>query len=204
MTQPPPSSLLERLRRLPAANVGDAMNRLNVVSSVIRPVWTGARLVGPARTVQVPGGDNNGLKAALAAAAPGEVIVVAAGGYADRALLGELIGERAISAGVAGFLVDGAVRDAEDLGEIGLPVFARGTSPAGPYHDGPYRQDVPVAIAGAAVCPGDIVVGDADGVVIVPAAQAEDIVTAAEAVQQDEAGRRARILADRGDQEATA
>ena len=201
MNQSPPpvvdAGLLERLRNLPAANVGDAMDRLNALSSAIRPVWAGARIVGPARTVQVPGGDNNGLRAALDQAQPGEVIVVAAGGYADRALLGELIGERAISAGVAGFVVDGAVRDAEDLGGIGLPVFARGTSPAGPYHDGPYRLDVPVACANVAVCPGDVIVGDADGVVVVPAADAEAVTTAAEAVHADEAGRRERILAAR-------
>ncbi|MEV4901172.1 methyltransferase [Citricoccus sp. NPDC055426] len=189
--------LLDRFRRLPAANVGDAMGRLNVASSAIRPAWPGARIAAPAFTVAVPAGDNLGIQEALKAALPGDVIVVGAAGYTDRALLGELIGERAINAGLAGFVVDGAVRDAEDLGQIGMPVFSRGITPAGPYHHGPYRMSVPVACGGVAVSPGDIVVADSDGVVFVPAAEAEQIAEAAEAVFVDEAGRRERILAQR-------
>lgn len=190
-------SVVDRLAALPAANIGDAMQRLGVAAGEIQGVWPGAKLVGPAYTVWVAPGDNAGIHEALKFARPGEVIVVNGGGHTDRALLGELIGERAVSKGIAGFAVDGAVRDAVDLGEIGLPVFARATSPAGPYKNGPYKVGGPIAFGGVAVMPGDIVVGDSDGLVVVPAENAEEIASAAEAVNLDEAQRRATILADR-------
>jgi regulator of RNase E activity RraA len=124
-------------------------------------------------------------------------VVVSGGGDTSRALLGELIGERAISAGLAGFALDGAARDAEVLGEIGLPVFARATTPAGPYKNGPSRIAVPIAFGGVPVLPGDIIIGDSDGLVVVPRAQAEQIAEAAEAVFADEAERRTRIVEQR-------
>ncbi|EMY32739.1 hypothetical protein D477_018556 [Arthrobacter crystallopoietes BAB-32] len=193
----PAPELVARLAALPAANIGDAMERLGVADSAIQAIWPGAKLAGPAFTVWVAAGDNQGIHASLAAASPGDVVVVSGGGDTSRALLGELIGERAISAGLAGFALDGAARDAEVLGEIGLPVFARATSPAGPYKNGPFRIAVPIAFGGVPVLPGDIIVGDSDGVVIVPCDRAAEIATAAEAVFADEAARRARIIADR-------
>jgi len=190
-------STIDRLSELPAANIGDAMQRLGIASAEIQAVWDGAKLAGPAYTVWVAPGDNAGIHEALKHVQPGEVIVVNGGGYTDRALLGELIGERAVSKGIAGFAVDGAVRDAVDLGEIGLPVFARATSPAGPYKNGPFEVKGTIAFGGVAVSPGDIVIGDSDGLVIVPASRAEEVATAAEAVHLDESQRRAAILADR-------
>lgn len=191
-------SVIDRLSALPAANIGDAMQRLGIAAAEIQAVWNGAKLAGPAYTVWVAPGDNAGIHEALKHAQPGQVIVVNGGGYTDRALLGELIGERAVSKGIAGFAVDGAVRDAVDLGEINLPVFARSTSPAGPYKNGPFKVGQPIAFGGVAVMPGDIVVGDSDGVVIIPANAAEQIAATAEAVNLDESQRRAAILASRG------
>ncbi|NKX55514.1 RraA family protein [Arthrobacter mobilis] len=193
----PAPELVARLAALPAANIGDAMERLGVADSSIQAIWPGAKLAGPAFTVWVAAGDNRGIHESLAAAKPGDVVVVSGGGDTSRALLGELIGERALSAGLAGFALDGAARDAEVLGEIGLPVFARATTPAGPYKNGPYRIAVPIAFGGVPVLPGDIVVGDSDGVVVVPREQAGQIADAAEAVFADEAERRARIIAER-------
>ena len=193
----PAPELIARLAALPAANIGDAMERLGVADSAIQAIWPGAKLAGPAFTVWVAAGDNQGIHASLAAASPGDVVVVNGGGDTSRALLGELIGERAISAGLAGFALDGAARDAEVLGEIGLPVFAKATSPAGPYKNGPFRIAVPIAFGGVPVLPGDIIVGDSDGVVVVPRGRADEIAAAAEAVFADEAERRARIIADR-------
>lgn len=193
----PARDIIERLGKLPAANIGDAMDRLGVADSAIQAVWSGARLAGPAFTVWTRPGDNKGIHQALKLARPGDVIVVAGGGDESRALLGELIGERAISAGIAGFALDGAARDAETLGEIGMPVFARATSPAGPYKDGPFRIGTAVAFGGVPVLPGDVVVGDSDGVVVVPRELAEKVADAAEAVFADETNRRAAIIADR-------
>ncbi|HST73392.1 MAG TPA: methyltransferase [Kocuria rosea] len=195
-TRPDPA-LVTRLAALPAANIGDAMERLGVADSTIQAIWPGAKLAGPAFPVWVRAGDNQGIHRALPLARPGDVIVVAGQGDTTRALLGELIGERAISAGIAGFALDGAARDAQDLQEIGMPVFAKATSPAGPYKHGPSRIAVPVAFGGVPVMPGDIVIGDSDGIVVIPQAQAEQIAEAAEAVFADESQRRAAILATR-------
>lgn len=193
----PAPELIKRLGALPAANIGDAMERLGVADSAIQAIWPGAKLVGPAFTVWVAPGDNRGIHESLEAAEPGDVIVVSGGGDTSRALLGELIGERAISAGIVGFALDGAARDAEVLAEIGLPVFARATTPAGPYKNGPSRIAVPIAFGGVPVMPGDILVGDSDGLVVIPREQAETIASAAEAVFADESQRRAGIIKSR-------
>jgi regulator of RNase E activity RraA len=121
----PDQELVDRLAKLPAANIGDAMDRLGVADSAIQAIWPGAKIAGPAFTVWTRPGDNQGIHQALGLAKPGDVIVVSGGGDESRALLGELIGERAINLGIAGFALDGAARDAEALGEIGMPVFAR-------------------------------------------------------------------------------
>jgi len=189
----------QRLSALPTANIGDAMDRLGLADSAIKPVWTGAKLAGPAFTVWTRAGDNQGIHEALAQANPGDVIVVNGGADVSRALLGDLIGERAISAGIAGFAVDGAVRDALALQEIGMAVFARAISPAGPYKNGPYRINCPIAFGGVPVLPGDIIVGDADGLAIIPRGRAREVAEAAEAVFADEEGRRRRIVAERAE-----
>lgn len=193
----PDQGIVDRLAKLPAANIGDAMDRLGVADSAIQAVWPGAKLAGPAFTVWTRPGDNKGIHAALQLARPGDVIVVAGGADESRALLGELIGERAINLGVAGFALDGAARDAEALGEIGMPVFARATSPAGPYKDGPFRLGTAVAFGGVPVLPGDVIVGDSDGVVVIPRDQAAAVAEAAEAVSADETSRRQATVAAR-------
>lgn len=193
----PDRDVLERLAKLPAANIGDAMDRLGVADSAIQAVWPGARLAGPAFTVWTRPGDNQGIHRALQLAQPGDVVVVAGGGDESRALLGELIGERAINLGLAGFALDGAARDAEALGEIGMPVFARAITPAGPYKNGPSRLGTPISFGGVPVMPGDVIIGDSDGVVVVPREQAAVVADAAEAVFTDETNRRTAIIADR-------
>ena len=191
--------LSQRLAARPTPNIGDAMERLGVLDSAIKSVWAGGRLAGPAFTVWTRAGDNAYIHRALAEAAPGDVIVVNGQGDESRALMGDLIGARARNAGIAGFIIDGAVRDAAGLEHVGMPVFARTTSPAGPYKNGPGALGCAVAIGGVAVLPGDIVVGDDDGAVVVPSARAEEILLAAEAVQRDEAARMRTILAAAND-----
>lgn len=185
----------QRLGALPTPNIGDAMERLGVLDSAIKPVWAGGRVAGPAFTVWTRAGDNAYIHKALAEAAPGDVVVVNGQGDESRALLGDLIGARARNAGIAGFVIDGAVRDAAGLEQLGMPVFARAISPAGPYKNGPGELGCAVAVGGVAVLPGDIVVGDDDGAVVVPRGRAEEVLLAAEAVQHDEAERMRNILA---------
>ena len=141
--------------------------------------------------------DNLHLHSAIDLAAPGDVIVVNGGGDTSRALIGELMGTRAKVRGLGGFVIDGAVRDAADLGEMGMPVFARAVTPAGPYKNGPGRLLVPVALGGVCVSPGDIVLGDGDGVAVVPLAQAADVADRAEEIHRTETAKRAGYTSGR-------
>lgn len=198
LTTPGPradAALLSRFSTLPAANIGDAMGRLGVVDSRIQAVWPGATIAGTAFTVWTRSGDNKLIHEALELAGPGDVIVVNGGGDESRALIGELIGGRAKARGVVGFVIDGAVRDAQGLADYDMPVFARAVTPAGPYKNGPGVLGEPVAIGGVVVRPGDIIVADADGVVIVPLAQAAQIADAAEAKRDSEDASRSTIEA---------
>lgn len=185
-----------RLGALPTANIADAMQRLGAMDARIKPVWDGATLVGAAYTVWTRPGDNAGIHEALRHVQPGDVLVINGGGDESRALIGELIGGRARARGVAGFVIDGAVRDAPGLAEYDMPVFARGLTPAGPYKDGPYVVAAPTAVGGVVVNPGDVIVADADGVVVIPLAQADAVADLAQAKHDDELRKRHGIDAD--------
>ena len=121
------AELVRRLAAIPAANIGDAQERIGVASA-LSPSWPGAKLAGPAYTVWTRPGDNLYIHKALDEAQPGDVIVVNGGGDQSRALIGDMIGLRAKNMGLAGFVIDGAVRDADALADCGLPVFATRTS----------------------------------------------------------------------------
>lgn len=196
-TSPTPvaADVVAGLAALPVANIGDSMDRLNVVDAGIHAIWRGAAVAGPAFTVEVAGGDNAGIHAAISQVPAGAVLVVNGHGVTDRALIGELIAERLRKVGCAGFVVDGAVRDVGDLEEMGFPVFARSSSPAGPYKNGPFRVGVPIALGGVVVTPGDVVVGDGDGLAVVPAAEAEEVLERARRKNADESEIRRGILA---------
>ncbi|MFY7065809.1 NAD(P)-binding domain-containing protein [Nocardiopsis changdeensis] len=189
--------LIDAFAEIPTAAIGDARDRLGFLSSRIRPVWAGARLAGRALTVQTRPGDNKALHRALAVARPGDVLVVDGGGDDSRALLGELIAERAVNRGVRGMVVDGAVRDVDELRELGFPVWAAAVSPAGPYKDGPGHIGRTISVGGAVCAPGDIVVADGDGVFIVPRLEAEQTLAAARLVLEDEAERLRTIRRER-------
>lgn len=185
-----------RLGALPTANIADAMHRLGAMDAAIKPVWEGASLIGAAFTVWTRPGDNAGIHEALQHVQPGDVLVINGGADESRALIGELVGGRAKSRGVVGFVIDGAVRDAPGLAEYDMPVFARGLTPAGPYKDGPYVVAAPTAVGGVVVNPGDVVVADSDGVVVVPLALADTVADLAQAKHEDELRKRRTIDAD--------
>lgn len=125
-------------------------------------------LVGTAFTVKVPSGDNLVAQMALDYAKPGDIIVVDGAGYTDRALVGGMMLAYAQERNLGGFVVNGAVRDLDDIKNSPLPVFAKAVTPLGPYRDGPGEVNVPVVCGGQVVMPGDILVGDIDGIVVVP------------------------------------
>lgn len=191
--QPLPPELRGRLWTIPTANIGDAMERLGVMDAAIQPVWPGARCVGTAHTVWTRAGDNKYIHEALTTVQPGDIIVVSGQADETRALIGELIGGKAKIRGVEGFVIDGAVRDAPGLEEYQMPVFARAVTAAGPYKNGPGAVGATIAAGGVPVNPGDIIVGDADGVVVIPRQHAEAVVAAAEAKRDAEQVTRDRI-----------
>jgi RraA family protein len=193
-----------RLGEVPAANVGDALQRMTVMDGGIRLVTERATLLGNALTVNVRSGDNLAIHRALDEARPGDVLVVNGHGDMTRALIGDLIGEIMVNAGVAGAVVDGAVRDVQALSEMGLTVYARAITPAGPFKGGPGTIGAPVAVGGVVVAAGDVLVGDADGVVGVPRLRVHEVVGAVDGIVEKEEELRQRILAARSDHAAVA
>jgi len=169
----------------PAAFASVGENRVAVLLG-FEPAWPAAHVLGPAFTVQGAPGDNLALHRAVAEAAPGDVIVLAVGGERGRAHCGGIVATAAHARGVAGLVLDGAVRDRGELEEIGFPVFHLGASPLKPTKDGPAELGVAVEIGGVRIEPGDLVVADADGIVIVPLAHAAELVTAAAALEAGE------------------
>ena len=168
-------------REIPPTTLADLLGREQVMDIGVRPLWTPVpRLAGPAYTVQCPPGDNLMLHAAIYRAEPGSVIVVESGDV-DYALAGGNVCAVAQRRGVAGFVVDGLVRDLGEVREAGFPVFGRGVIPIPGTKQALGALGGPVRCGGVLVHPGDIVVADEEGVVVVPAARQAEVLDAARA-----------------------
>ncbi|PLR63809.1 methyltransferase [Pseudomonas sp. QC2] len=166
---------VERYRTVPVANISDSMNRMTAGGASLQPMHHKGVLVGPALTVKARPGDNLMLHHALDIAQPGDVIVVDAGGDLSNALIGEMMVAYAIKKGVAGIVINGAIRDAASIGAGDFPVFAAGITHRGPYKDGPGEVNVPIALGGMVIEPGDLVIGDEDGLLCVPFDQVGEV-----------------------------
>lgn len=178
----PDARLVAEFAKMVTPHLSDSMERLYAAGPQLRPMHREGKLAGPAFTVKTAPGDNLLVHKALDVARPGDVIVVDAGGYAEQAIIGELMATRARQRGIAGLVIWGAIRDSAELGAGSYPVFACGVTHRGPYKDGPGEINVPVSIGGMSVNPGDIIVGDADGLVAVPQALAERVLASAQAI----------------------
>jgi RraA family protein len=163
---------------LPVANVSDCMARMTAGGSRLRPMHKSGYLAGPALTVKCRPGDNLMIHKALAMAQAGDVIVVDAGGDLTNSLFGEIMVATCVARGVAGVVLNGAVRDSEEIGTSDFPLYAAGVTHRGPYKDGPGEINVPVAIDGMVVHPGDLVIGDADGLLCVPYDSVDEVLAA--------------------------
>ena len=187
--------LIARFALLPVANVSDSMHRMSAAGSKLQAFHRGGQLAGPALTVKTRPGDNLMLHKAIDLALPGDVVVVDAGGDLTNSLMGELMLAHAIKRGIAGFVLYGAIRDAEAFRASEMPVWAMGVTHRGPYKDGPGEINVPIALEGMVIAPGDLVLGDADGVLAVPAESAAEVLERTEAKQAAETAQMEKIAA---------
>lgn len=182
----PDPRLIAEFQKMVTPHLSDSMERLYAGGPQLRPMYKGPTLAGPAFTVKTAPGDNLLVHKALDIARPGDVIVVDAGGFADHAIIGELMAARAKQRGIAGLVIWGAIRDSAELGAGSYPVFACAVTHRGPYKNGPGEINVPVMMGGMPVNPGDIVVGDADGLIAVPQEMAEKVLASAKAILEKE------------------
>lgn len=172
---------IQKFKDLPVANISDAMNRMFSGGAELRAMHRKGKLLGSALPVKTRPGDNLMIHKAIDIAHPGDVIVVDGGGCLVNAVMGELMLEHAIQKGVAGFIIYGAIRDSEAIYERNLPVFALGVNHRGPYRVGPGEVGFSISIGSMIVNPGDLIVGDADGVIVVPQENIDTIYQKAQA-----------------------
>lgn len=180
------TNLVEQFHDVVTPHVSDNLNRMFAGSAELRPYHKEGKLLGTAITVKTRPGDNLMVHKAIDLAEPGDVIVVDAGGDTTNAIVGEIMLRLAQKQGIKGFVIDGAIRDIAAFMNGDFPVYAKGVTHRGPYKDGPGEINVPISIGGTLVSPGDIVLGDEDGVVIIPADQAEQILEKVKVQQQNE------------------
>ena len=163
---------------IPPAIAGDVMNRQNVMAGRISPLSPGMTMAGQARTVAVLAGDNAALHEVIGRLRPNEVLVIDAANYDDRAVWGGILNTRAKLQNINGVVLDGAARDAAEMREMGLPVYVSALSPAGPHKGWGGSIDDRISCGGVVVMPGDIILGDDDGVTVVPLARADAVLAA--------------------------
>ncbi|MBT9386180.1 RraA family protein [Pseudooceanicola sp. CBS1P-1] len=194
MTETQIDALVKGFATCAVANVSDNLNRM-VGARGLLPYHRGGSMCGRALTVRTAPGDNAAIHRAFDQVRPGDVVVVDGAGYLDRALTGGIMAAIARSRGAVGLVVDGAIRDVEEIAAGDFPVFARGISHLGPYKNGPGEIGVPVSIGGMLVSPGDIVLGDADGIVAFAPAIGPTLLEATRAQARKEAEIMAQIAA---------
>ncbi len=189
--------LVAAARGLPTATLHEAGGKIGALPSALKPIAAGMRVCGPALTVHSPGGDNLWLHRALDVARPGDVMVVYASGVYEHGYWGEIMATMAQARGVAGLVIDGGVRDSMLLAQMGFPVFARGLCIRGTGKDFGATGWInhPIRLGEVTVDGGDLIVGDADGVVAIPRARAAEVIEKSVRREADEAAILARLRA---------
>lgn len=181
----PDPELIAAFKAIPTANVADCMGRLSAMNSTIRRLSLPCKdnMVGVALTVKVRAGDNLMIHKALNILTPGDVLVVSNDGGNSQALMGEIMITYAHTRKACGIVLDGPVRDLYSIQAMEFPVYATGSTPAGPFKDGPGEINVPISCGGMSVMPGDVIVGDGDGVIVIARQDAQALLAEAEKYQ---------------------
>ncbi len=189
----PGEDLIQAASNFATPNVADLIGLSVSINSRIKPVAEGMRVVGPAVTVKLHPGDNLMAHIGIDAARPGDVLVIDNRGNEDFGPFGELMSRAAQAKGIAGLVIDGMIRDIASLRKLGFPVFARGASPNGTNKVGPGEVNSPITCGGVPVNPGDLVIGDDDGVVVVPRESLPEVIEAVKKKIASEEARRKEI-----------
>ncbi|MBX9954367.1 RraA family protein [Peribacillus simplex] len=180
-------NLIQQFRNLPTTAISDAMEGLSNLDSAIKPLKEEFRMAGRALTVKIPVGDNTAVLKAIGEAKPGDIIVVDCKGDTYRAIAGDFVVGMMQTMEIGGLVVDGVIRDLEAIKELNFPVFSKGTTVASSGKAGVGATNVPISCGGVTVYPGDIIIGDMDGVVVVPKDKGEEIlVKAKDKIMKDE------------------
>lgn len=193
--QRPDADDVAALSHYGSATIHEAMGRVGLMQPVLRPVYPGAKLCGPAVTVLLQPGDNWMLHVAAEQLRNGDVVVAACTTESNAGFFGELLATSFRARGAVGLVIDGGVRDTADLEQLNFPVFAKAIHARGTVKETLGSVNIPVTCAGALVNPGDVVVGDADGVVVVPQNRVAEVAAASKARETKEAGVRQRLAA---------
>jgi RraA family protein len=167
--------LVEQFRNVVTPHISDNLNRIHAIGSSLRPYHKQGKLIGTAITVKTRPGDNLLVHKAIDLAESGDVIVVDAGGDTTNAIVGEIMMQISRKKGITGFVIDGAIRDLAAFQTADFPVYAKGVTHRGPYKDGPGEINVPISVDGMLVNPGDLILGDEDGLAVVPFEFAEEV-----------------------------